>query len=313
MQGAGRFAPTPSGRMHLGNLFAALLAWLSARSQGLRFILRIEDLDVVASKSSYIPVIEDDLRWLGIDWDEGGLEGGPHAPYLQHERFDRYQQAFDLLQGRGLLYPCFCSRAELHAASAPHASDGQVVYAGTCRSLTAAQIAEKSRVKRPAWRLTVPDRTISFTDRRCGPYQEDLAAECGDFIVRRSDGLFAYQLAVVVDDAQMGVTEVVRGGDLIGSTPRQIYLQELLGCPHPAYAHIPMLIAPDGRRLAKRNKGSDAAVLRECFSAEEVVGWMAHAAGLRPDPTPLSPAQLVEGFSWDLVRGGDIVVGDAFL
>jgi glutamyl-tRNA synthetase len=309
---AGRFAPTPSGRLHLGNLFAALLAWLSARHDGLRFVLRIEDLDVQANKAEFIPIIESDLAWLGIDWDEGGLAGGVCAPYLQHERFDLYAQAFDALERQGLVYPCFCSRADLHAASAPHASDGRVVYPGTCKYLTTDQIASKRLSKPPAWRLSVAKETISFTDLHYGTYSEDIAAECGDYIIRRADGLFGYQLAVVVDDALMGVTQIVRGRDLLGFTPPQIYLQRLLGLPEPEYAHTPMLMAPDGRRLAKRNRDADAGELRAKYAPEEVVGRLAHACGLRDTPAPIAAAELVDGFSWDAVTREDIVVDEHF-
>lgn len=310
---AGRFAPTPSGRMHLGNLFSALLAWLSARSQGMRFVLRIEDLDVVASKAEYIPLIEDDLRWLGLDWDEGGLEGGPDAPYLQHERFCLYDLAFAELDAMGLVYPCFCSRAELHAASAPHASDGRVIYAGTCKGLSAEEVERRSTVKRPAWRLSVPDEELGFCDARKGPFSQNLAAECGDFIIRRSDGLSAYQLAVVVDDALMGVAEVVRGDDLLDSTPRQMYLQRLLGLPEARYAHTPMLMAPDGRRLSKRERDCDCSELRRRFTGPELVGKLAFAAGLTDSPEPVTPADLVAGFAWGKVVKHDIIVDEGFL
>ena len=234
---AGRFAPSPSGRLHLGNLACSLLAWLSARSRGGRVILRIEDLDAARCPRVYADQLEEDLRWLGLDWDEGGSRGGPHGPYYQSECGEIYTKSYKKLEAMGLVYPCFCSRAQLHAASAPHTADGNVVYPGTCRGLTPAQVAEKSRVKAPAWRIRVPDEEIAFTDLCMGPYRENLLASCGDFYLRRADGVFAYQLAVVVDDARMGVTEVVRGADLGRYTAPEIIgkLAYLYGLqPEPA-------------------------------------------------------------------------------
>ena len=219
----GRYAPSPSGRMHLGNLLCCLLAWLSAKSKGGQVLLRIEDLDAQRCPRVYADAIVDDLAWLGLAAD------GPRPPVYQSERSAIYQQYYDKLAARGLTYPCFCSRSQLHAASAPHRSDGQVVYAGTCRGLTPAQAAEKAKTKAPAWRVRVPDEEIAFVDGHLGPYAENLARDCGDFYLRRADGVFAYQLAVVVDDALMGVTEVVRGADLLSSTPRQLWLYRALG------------------------------------------------------------------------------------
>ena len=206
----GRFAPSPSGRLHLGNLACSLLAWLSARSRGGRIVLRIEDLDAERCPRKYADALEEDLRWLGLVWDEGGSSGGPNGPYYQSECADIYTESYNKLEAQGLVYPCFCSRAQLHAASAPHTSDGNVIYPGTCRGLTAEQIAEKRKKKAPAYRLMVPDEDIAFTDGCMGPHTENLLRDCGDFYLRRADGVFAYQLAVVVDDARMGVTEVVR-------------------------------------------------------------------------------------------------------
>ena len=253
----------------------------------------------------------------------------------QTERLDLYEDALRRLDSLGLVYPCFCTRAELHAASAPHASDGTPVYAGTCRNLTPEQVAERSAVRPPAMRLRVPaadgsdalamaprmpvaspSRTVRFTDRTYGVHVEDLARECGDFLVRRSDGVFAYQLAVVVDDAAMGVTEVVRGCDLLGSTARQLYLQDMLGYGHPEYAHVPLLVAPDGRRLSKRDRDLDMGELRRRFGTSgELLGRLAHALGLKPDAAPCSAAHLVEGFSWDQVRAhrDNFVVAPGFL
>ena len=222
---------------------------------------------------------------------------------------DLYEAAMYKLQDAGLTYPCFCTRAELHTASAPHASDGTPIYRGACRGLSVEEVARRSALRAPATRLRVPavddlaDDVVEFVDRTYGAQCEALATECGDFLVRRSDGVFAYQLAVVVDDAAMGVTEVVRGCDLLGSTPRQIYLQHLLGLPTPHYAHIPLLMAPDGRRLSKRDRDLDLGELRAHFGTPEaLLGWLAGQTGIAPDTTPRTAEQLVEHFSWDVIR-----------
>ena len=286
--------------MHLGNVFAALVAWLSARSAGGALVLRIEDLDDRARSGPWTELLLDDLRWLGLYWDGEVV--------YQHDRIELYQHALNALEARGLIYPCFCTRAELHAASAPHASDGTPIYPGTCRHLNAGEIAERTRLRRPALRLKVPPATdpagsISCADRVFGTHREVLERDCGDFLVRRSDGVFAYQLAVVVDDAEMGVTEVVRGRDLLGSCARQMYLQQLLGYPHPAYAHVPLLVAPNGRRLAKRDRDLDMGELRARFgSSEKLLGWVAHRCGLAPDETPRSADELARTFTWDALR-----------
>ena len=266
----GRFAPSPSGRIHLGNIFCCLLAWLSARQKGGRVVLRIEDLDTARCPRRYAEQMIEDLRWLGLLWDEGPDVGGPDGPYFQSERTALYQAALERLEEQGWVYPCFCTRAELHAASAPHREDGQVIYPGTCRDLTPAQAAAKAREtgRSPALRIRVPDRETAFTDGHMGRYEENLARDCGDFLLRRSDGMFAYQLAVVVDDAAMGVTEVVRGADLLDSTPRQLLLYTLLGWEAPSFYHLPLLLAPDGRRLSKRNADAGLEVLRGRVPAE---------------------------------------------
>ena len=306
-QPCGRFAPTPSGRMHLGNILCAMLSWLSVRSKGGRYILRIEDLDAERCPRRLADQIEDDLRWFGLDWDEGGSDGGD--AWYQSCRTPIYEHYEEILRGRGLLYPCFCSRAELHAAQAPHRSDGTYVYAGTCRNLTEEQIREKRKQRGAATRLIVPDETIRFTDGCQGDYEENLARDCGDFIVRRSDGVFAYQLAVVADDGEMGVTEVVRGQDLIGSTARQIYLYRLFGFPVPQFYHIPLLTAPDGRRLSKREKDLDLGVLRGVFGTPEpIIGMMAQACGLRETAQPVTLAELAEDFDWARIPTHDIAL-----
>ncbi len=296
----GRFAPSPSGRMHLGNLWSCLLAWLSARSAGGRMVLRLEDLDPDRCRREYCDQVMRDLEWLGLDWD--------NEPVYQSGRSDLYRTAFQQLTQAGLVYPCYCTRAERLAASAPHRSDGLSVYSGRCRALTQAQREELSRTRRPAWRAMVPDLNVSFSDLCQGPYAENLARDCGDFILRRSDGVYAYQLAVVVDDGDMGVTQVVRGSDLLSSTPRQIWLQRQLGLPQPEYGHVPLLLAPDGRRLAKRDRDQELGQLRQQHTARELVGILAHAAGLIPEPAPVSPRDLLPLFSWDKVPREDLVL-----
>ncbi len=293
----GRLAPTPSGRMHLGNVFSSLMAWVSAKSQGGEVLLRIEDLDPATQTGDWDAVIMDDLHWLGLDWDEG--------PVYQHNRIEAYEEAFVKLCDLGLVYPCFCSRAELHAATAPHASDGTPIYNGRCRGLSRGQVEVKRKQKNPAMRLRVPDRddpnaTIEFCDLVCGAQKQCLAQECGDFLVRRSDGVFAYQLAVALDDAQMGVREVVRGNDLLSSTPRQMYVRKLLGFDdNIRYAHIPMLMSPDGKRLSKRDLDCGMDELRERFKTpENLIGFLAHQCGLTANFDPISPASLAEHFDW---------------
>lgn len=298
----GRFAPSPSGRMHLGNLFTALLAWLSARADGGEFVLRIEDLDPDRSRAEYAEAIRDDLRWLGLDWDR-------EMP-LQSTRTPVYAEQFERLRERGLIYPCFCTRNELHAASAPHASDGTLLYAGTCRNLTPAQIASQTR--KPAWRIRVPEETISFRDGVFGAVTQNLATACGDFILRRSDGVYAYQLAVVCDDALGGITQVVRGCDLLPSTPRQIWLGRELGFVQPAYYHVPLLVAPDGRRLSKRERDLDMEHLRRRYTPEQLTGRLAFLAGLRPEVSAVAPKELAHGFTWGVIHKNDIPISKDF-
>ena len=303
----GRFAPSPSGRMHLGNAFSCLLAWLSARSAGGRIILRHEDLDPARCRREYADKIEEDLCWLGLDWDEGGSRGG--EGYYQSSRRELYRQFLEVLDEKGLIYPCFCTRADLHAASAPHTSDGTPVYSGACRSLSPEQQRERAKNRTPALRARVPDRALSFTDGLQGPCAVELARDCGDPILRRSDGVHAYQLAVVVDDALMGVNQVVRGRDLLSSTPWQLWLQEELGFSHPDYVHVPLLLSGDGKRLSKRDGDLDLGAIRASgASPQSVVGRLAFLAGLIDREEPVSPSELIPLFSWGKVQKEDIIV-----
>ena len=304
----GRYAPSPSGRMHLGNLCCCLLAWLSAKSSGGKVVLRIEDLDAVRCPREFADLLEADLAWLGLAADEGGSKGGPRGPYYQSERSAIYEEYYQKLVRKGLVYPCFCSRSQLHAADAPHRSDGKVVYAGTCRNLTPEEIVLRTARRKPAWRVMVPDETISFVDGHMGHYEENLARDCGDFFLRRADGVFAYQLAVVVDDALMGVDEVVRGSDLLSSTPRQLWLYRELGLTPPKFYHLPLLLASDGRRLSKRDGDQSLENLRAKYTPEEIIGKLAFACGLQASPAPTTPQSLARTFDWSQVPKNDIVL-----
>ena len=292
----GRFAPTPSGRMHLGNVFAALIAWLSVKSRNGHLVLRMEDLDTQRTSAEFAEQLRQDLRWLGLTWD---LETAP-----QSRRAAVYDTYFEKLEALGLLYPCYCTRSQLHNVNAPHLSDGTYVYPGTCRNLSKEQQAAFGR--KPAWRVMVPDRLWTVADMAQGTYSENLATDCGDFVVRRADGVYVYQLAVTVDDGEAGVTEVVRGMDLLSSAPRQMYLQELFGFAHPAYGHIPMLLAPDGRRLSKRDKDMDLGFLQNHTTPEALLGLLGCACGILDRQTPISAQELATEFTWSKLKPQDI-------
>ena len=292
----GRFAPTPSGRMHLGNVFAALIAWLSVRSRDGEMVLRMEDLDTQRTSAEFAETLRDDLRWLGFTWDR-------ETP-AQSQRSAVYDKYFEILREKGLLYPCYCTRSQLHSVNAPHLSDGTYVYPGTCRNLTEGEQAAFRRP--PAWRVVVPDRVWTVEDRIQGTYRCNLATECGDMVVRRADGVYVYQLAVTVDDGEAGITEVVRGMDLLSSAPRQMYLQELFGFPHPEYAHVPMLLAPDGRRLSKRDRDLDLGILRQRLTREALLGALAFAAELIDQEVSVSLKELTKEFSWKKLSGAHI-------
>jgi glutamyl-tRNA synthetase len=243
MRPDGRFAPSPTGVLHVGNLRTALLAWLFARSQDARFLMRIEDLDAGRVRRDLEAGQLEDLRAIGIDWDGRAVR--------QSERQELYAGALERLDDAGLLYRCWCTRAEIReAASAAHGERPEGAYPGTCRELTAAEVADREASGRPpAWRVRAGGVRVTFTDRLCG----ETAGEVDDFVVRRNDGAYAYNLAVVVDDAEQGIGEVVRGADLLDSTPRQLWLGARLGVDAPAHAHVPLMLGPDGARLAKRH------------------------------------------------------------
>jgi glutamyl-tRNA synthetase len=301
----GRYAPSPTGDLHLGNASTALLSWLSVRARGGAYVLRLEDLDQPRVQPGAAERCLADLRWLGLDWDEGPDRGGPHAPYSQWARRERYAAAFERLRDAGHLYPCFCSRKDIAAAaSAPQAPGDEVLYPGTCRSLSPREVnARVARGAAHAWRFRVPaGAVLVFDDGIRGRYGEGQPPP-GDFVVRRADGVPAYQLAVVVDDAAMEITEVVRGDDLLASTARQILLYRALDLPIPAFAHAPLLLGADGVRLSKRHAGTSIAERRAAGETpERVVGCLAALLGVTPDPAPRPAASLIAGFSLAAVR-----------
>lgn len=289
--------------MHLGNIFTALMSWLSAKSQGGTWLLRIEDLDPQRSKAEYAYLIEDDLLWLGLEWDEGGLENiGPAGPYSQSLRSGFYTEALAALQSSGSTFPCYCTRAEIMATQAPHQSDGRIVYPGTCRHLTG------HPARRHSTRLMVADEDIDFTDLIAGPQSFNLARECGDFILQRADGAWAYQLAVVVDDAAMGVTEVMRGNDLLLSAAQQIRLYRQLGLTPPRFAHLPLICNSSGQRLSKRDASLSMETLRRIHSPASLTGILGYLGGLLPEPHPLSPADLIPRFSLSPLKERDTII-----
>ena len=291
----GRYAPTPSGPLHLGNARTALIAWLQTRLQGGRFILRIEDLDRPRMRPGAAHGIIADLRWLGLDWDEGPECGGPAGPYDQSRRSVIYAQALERLQRDHLAFECFCSRQDIRrAASAPHGDAEMPVYPGTCRGLSAAERRFKRELRAPAWRFRAGSGGIGFVDRLCGAVTDNLAESVGDFVIRRGDGVFAYQLAVAVDDALMGISDVVRGADLFGSTTRQIALLKALRLPVPDYWHVPLMHDPAGRRMAKRDGSDSIAAFRNAGGRpDELVGQLAASLNLIPSAEAVTPGALL--------------------
>ena len=306
----GRFAPSPSGRMHLGNVYTALLSWLLAKKAGGSWLLRIEDLDRQRCKRVFAEQLLDDLRWLGLVWDEGPADADD-MQYRQSARTCLYERAFDTLREQGIVYDCFCRRADLLAATAPHASDGTPVYAGRCISLTDAQKADLVRAGRvPAQRVAVPDTISAFCDGHFGAQQCNLAHDCGDFVVRRADGTFAYQLAVVVDDALMGVTQVARGADLLAATHQQLFLYQALGYAPPQFFHLPLLISADGRRLSKRDRDRDLGSLREQHSAQDIIGLIMWLCGFSARNEAMDLSEALTVFDAERLPRTDIVVAD---
>lgn len=299
----GRYAPSPSGVMHLGNLAACLLAWLDIRKLGGRLVFRMEDLDPERSSAEFAQNIASALTKLGLSWDEGY----PDAGYSQGERTALYEDVFGQLLRKDMLYPCYCSRSERLAASAPHPGEQRSDPGCKCRHFSAAQRRElEAAGRRPAWKIKVPDKTISFTDGHYGSFSENLA-ESGDFIIKRSDGVFAYQLAVSFDDMDMGIDRVVRGRDLLSSTARQIWLISELGGTAPQYCHAPLLVTDGSRKLSKRFGDLNTDALLERYSPEELLGYIAGLLGIS-DGSAESADSLLEHFSWDSVAKDDIII-----
>ncbi len=310
----GRFAPSPTGALHLGNVWTALLTWLQQRQRGGTVVLRIEDLDPERSRPAWTAQLMDDLRWLGLDWDEGPDVGGLHAPYIQDERRASYTAALDALLARGLVYRCFCSRAELRAAAAPHGAELRGVCVGQCWALPAAAVAQRLHVRPAALRVRVPATTapISFDDQCVGPVTEDVAATAGDFVVCRADGVHAYQLAVVVDDGAMAITDVVRGADLLTSTARQIWLHRELGYHPPRFAHVPLLVDSAGHRLSKRQAALAVAALRAAgHDSAAIIGQLAAWAGINPGAAPCRPRDLIGALDLAQLPAGPVIVDPA--
>jgi glutamyl-tRNA synthetase len=311
MRYRGRFAPSPTGPLHLGNARTALLAWLAARAAGGTCLLRVEDLDGPRVKPGLEGRILEELAWLGLGWDEGPDVGGPVGPYRQSERLPRYAAALDRLRAEGRVYPCFCSRAEIAAVGqAPHGpSDEGPRYPGTCRDLPPKEVASRAARRRPAWRLRVPPGEVGFVDGIHGPQTVEVAAQVGDFVVARADGIPAYQLAVVVDDAAMGVTDVVRGDDLLPSTARQLLLYAALGLAPPRFAHVPLVVGEDGQRLAKRHGALSVGEL--CARGADpraVVGLLAELSGLAPPRARVAARDLVAGFELGRIPRAPVVL-----
>ncbi|MDU2242591.1 MAG: tRNA glutamyl-Q(34) synthetase GluQRS [Paenibacillus sp.] len=311
----GRFAPTPSGDMHLGNAKIALLSWLQMRAAGGVFILRIEDIDIQRSKPEITERILADLRWLGLDWDAGPGASEASGPYLQSQRTSLYEEALAKLAADGRLYPCFCSRAELLAvAGAPHglSSEG-APYPGTCRSLSPEERERRAQRKEPSLRFAIGPEAVSFVDGIAGP-QVFPPGSGGDFVVRRADRMYSYQLAVTVDDALMGITDVLRGDDLLDSTPRQLQLYAALGLTPPAFAHAPLILGEDGRRLAKRHGDLGISALRASGTKPEtVIGWLAYISGLLNRPEAVRAEELIPGFRLDRISREPFILTEAMV
>jgi glutamyl-tRNA synthetase len=283
----GRLAPSPTGVLHLGNARTFLLAWLSVRSAGGTLVLRIEDIDGPRLKPGAAELAMEDLRWLGLDWDEG--------PVFQSARLPRYTAAMQRLLSAGLAYPCVCSRKEVEtAASAPHGLDGPR-YPGTCRGRwRTAEEARHATGKEAALRFRVEPGVVAFDDGFHGSVSCDVAAESGDFVIAKRDGTPAYQLAVVVDDAEMQIDEVLRGDDLLPSTPRQILLYRALGLTPPKFVHVPLVVGEDGRRLAKRHGDTTLRCFRDAgVTPGRVIAWIARTCGLDLGHLELSARDLV--------------------
>lgn len=278
----GRFAPSPTGHLHLGNIWVALLSWLHCKQQGGTYVLRMEDIDTQRSKRHLGEAQMDDLEWLGLYWDEGPRVGGPNGPYLQSERSHLYESVLTTWRETGQIYPCFCNRARLYSiSSAPHGSEGVIHYDGHCRQLTATEQADLSVKKHPSWRLKVENRTYTFQDLWQGKQIAVIRPPYDDFVVKRADSMYAYNLAVVYDDIHMGITEIIRGYDLLPAVGAQLWLYELFKATAPVYGHVPLVVDEQGYRLSKRQQSITIKELREAgYSSAMILGHLALAAGL---------------------------------
>lgn len=295
--GTGRLAPSPTGGLHVGHARTFLLAWLAARRAGGSVILRVEDLDASRARPEAAAAALVDLRWLGLDWDEGPDLGGPRGPYVQSQRRAVYEEALERLKAAERVYPCTCTRADVErAAAAPHAEDEGPTYPGLCSGRRAADAAELGA--RPfAWRFRAPAGTIAWDDLLLGRREVDPARLGGDFLVGRNGLGPSYQLAVVVDDALMGVDQVIRGDDLVPSTPRQILLYHALDWTAPQFGHVPLVLGPDGRRLAKRDGSIKLATLREQgIDPRRLIGELAYSFGWTSSPVPSQPRDWIDRF-----------------
>lgn len=278
----GRFAPSPTGHIHLGNVWIAMLAWLSVQQQQGTFLVRMEDIDTQRAKRSLGEDLLDDLEWLGLTWDEGPRVGGAAGPYWQSERYSLYEAQVQAWAKEGILYPCYCNRARLQSiSSAPHGHEGIAHYDGHCRYLSETECQQLRLQKVPSWRMKVANREYDFTDCWQGTQHAQLWPGADDFIVKRADGMFAYNLAVVMDDIAMGVTEVIRGYDLLPAVGAQLWLYESLGAPAPTYGHAPLVVDEKGYRLSKRQQSITLRELRQSgYSGAMILGRLALAAGL---------------------------------
>ena len=294
-----RFAPSPTGRMHLGNLWIAFLNWLWTRQRGGKIILRMEDIDRDRCRKEYEEGILEDLSWMGLDFDEGPEGIYSYGPAVQSRRYDIYDSILSAMEKKGHIYPCYCSRSRIHQVlSAPHEGEARPVYDGHCRNLTPKE--RESMTKNPCWRVRMEESTISFTDLFYGTITRTLKAGADDFVARRADGLVAYQLAVSIDDGEMGITHVFRGNDLLDSTPGQAWLIQKLGYQVPAYGHLPLLVDTRGIRLSKRQKGITVRELRNRgLRPEDLTGLLLHLAGGLPELRPVSLEEALEDFPFE--------------
>ena len=302
----GRFAPSPTGELHLGNVWTAFLSWLQVRKYQGTWVLRIEDIDEQRAKPVYTRKILFDLLWLGLTWDEGPQRGGPYAPYRQQQRYAHYEHLLEILREKQLLYPCYCTRSRLQHIDAPHAGEYRT-YDGHCYKRWQAHVFDET--KTPSWRVHIPDGTISFVDGVFGLQKASFANATSDFVVRRADGLYSYQLAVVADDGAMDITHVVRGHDLLAWTAVQCWLFGELGYGIPCYTHVPLLVDPEGNRYSKRQQGITIDSLRQCgIRPTQILSYLAWRGGLVREKRCYTLDELIQNSEWKCLSTQDIVI-----